>query len=228
LSVVLGLVVVLAVPASLLFVSSFISDTGVVKVTDQELSKAKAAVTDALGDKATDVEVRRVKVIYDGAPFPVSLLGGGDEQVIYVSYQLKDSGVRVAGRLGGPYGSSVAGSGLLPTVGSLESRMTPEQYDRLVAGYAANTKEPLGMVRRYSDRELFAEEGTPAGAEVTLGNKVYKTRELWWASEGDVIEGDTYEESIDGEPSVNALIFHEDPKTGAFVYLGTEPVEMYW
>jgi hypothetical protein len=126
------------------------------------------------------------------------------------------------------YGEGVASSGMLPTKGSLVSRMSPEKFDRLLAAYADETKSPLGAVRRYGDESYFSETGSKVPDELTVGDRTLPTKELWSAVEGRIIKGDSVDMSGDSDYSRNALIFWEDPATGEFAFLGTEPTNSMW
>ena len=55
-----------------------------------------------------------------------------------------------------------------------------------------------------------------------VGNKKYKAGDLWAAAEGMLVEGDTIGRDV-WSTSRTALVFYEDPKSGAFAFLGTEP-----
>jgi len=205
---------------------SAFEDTG---VSDESAVEAKSEIQQAYGDRLDDVEVRAVKVKYEEMPFPYSLMGGDDAKSLYVQYRLKGSDVTVADIVeGGVLGEDVATSGMLPTKGSLTSRMTPEQLDRLLVAYANETNKPLGSVRRYGDSQYPMEPGVAVPDEVTVGNRAYASKELWAANEGRVVEGTEVDLSSESEMSRKALIFHEDPETGEFTFLGIEPSANYW
>lgn len=55
-----------------------------------------------------------------------------------------------------------------------------------------------------------------------VGNKKYKAGDLWAATEGMLVEGDTIGMDV-WSTSRKTLIFYEDLKSGAFTFLGTEP-----
>lgn len=197
--------------------------------SDEQVASIKREISNALGDRLQSVEVRAVRVEYGEEPFPYSLLSGGGEESPYVEYRLKGSSVLVADLLGGPYGNDASASGMIPTQGSLASRMTQEQFDRLLAAYAVETESPLGAVRRYGDKSDLMDSG--AGSvpdEVTVGNKTFKTAEMWSATQGRVVKGDTINLADESSFMRKALVFREDPTTGEFTFLGTESAESMW
>jgi hypothetical protein len=64
--------------------------------------------------------------------------------------------------------------------------------------------------------------GSAPGEVVRVGSKKYKAVDLWAATEGMTVEGDTLGMDV-WSTSRKALIFYENPKSGAFTFLGTEP-----
>lgn len=197
-------------------------------VTEEQVAATRREFELELGDRLERIEVRAVAIDYGEAPFPYAFLEGStDEKTLYVEYKLKGSDVLVADLVGGPMGEDAVSSGILPTEGSLNSRMTAEQFDRLLAAFAAETKSPLGVVRRYNDPPMWVGDESPVAAEVTVGTKEYRSKELWSATQGRIVEGDRVDVEHD-TGTRQALIFHEDPKTGVFTYLGTEPSEVFW
>lgn len=191
-------------------------------VTDEQIADLEQEVRDAYGDSLQTVEVRRVEGDYGDTPFPFSLGNSYDMEVAYVSYQLKSSDVLIANIIS-PYGADLAASGMIPTQGSLASRLTEEQFARLLTAYGAETSKPLGSVFGYDDASAWAGESTES--EVTVAGKKYPTAELWTATEGVQVEGDRYEL---GASSATAYVFHQDPVSGEFTFLGTEPGTQMW
>jgi len=206
-------------------------ESGPPQVDQAEVESVKAEFQTALGDKLESLDARPVSMNFGDAPFPFSILSGGygGENVIYVEYRLQDSPVVVADVLGGPFGNDPQGSGMMPTKGTLASRMTDEQFSRILAAYAAETKSPLGTIRRYNDQSERMDGPSTAPEKITIGNKEYKSGELWSAVEGKIIEGDSVDMNSGdfGEPRT-AFVFHEDPETGVFAFLGTESSETMW
>ena len=197
--------------------------------TPETVTKTRQEIQNAYGDRIGNLTVRTVKVDEMGLPFPYSMASGTDSKSLYVEYTLKDSNVVVADLMGlGPYGDNISASGMLPTKGSLVSRMSPEQFDRLLLAYGRETKSPLGSVRRYGDAPFEGEGGAVTPDEVTVGGKKYSTKELWSANEGRVITGDSVDLNDESDFNRNAFIFREDPATGEFVFLGTEPADTVW
>lgn len=189
-------------------------------VSDEQLATTQAEIENALGDMIADVEVRRVTMTFDDPSIPAE--AAGEEQFVYVSFRLADSGVVVADILGGPYAPDVSSMGMLPTQGSLRSRMTEREFARFLAAYADETTVPLGSVRRYDDRaEMGMMPGTVQSDRIRAGGKSYKVEDLWAATEGLLVEGDTIGMEEMGTMR-KAFIFYEDPKSGAFTFLGTE------
>lgn len=208
-------------------IGSFASES--LGVSEESVAKAKQEVEGAYGDRLKKIDVRSVEVDYGGTAFPFSLMSGGSMKSLYVEYSLKDSDVVFADLLSsGMFGEGVASSGMLPTKGSLVSRMSPEKFDRLLAAYSAETKTPLGAIRRYGDDSYFSETGSKVPDELTVGDRTLPTKELWSAVEGRIIKGDSVDMSDDADYSRNALIFWEDPATGEFAFLGTEPSNSMW
>ena len=185
-----------------------------------QVASTREEIETAFGGSLEDLDVRLVTMKFDDPSMPADV--PADERFIYVQYRLKDSGVVVADIVGGPFGSDPASMGMLPTQGSLQSRMTPEQFDRFLAAYAGETTAPLSNVRRYSDRAEMMMPGSVQGGSVRVGDKKYKASDLWAATEGMTVAGDTVAMDV-WSTSRKALIFYEDPESGAFTFLGTEP-----
>jgi hypothetical protein len=188
--------------------------------TADQVASTREEIETALGDSLEGLDVRLVTMTFDDPSMPAD--APDEEQFIYVQYRLKDSGVVVADIVGGPFGPDPTSMGMLPTQGSLQSRMTPEQFDRLLAAYADETAAPLGNVRRYNDRSEMMMPGAVQDDSVRVGETKYEASDLWAATEGMTVEGDTIGMDV-WAPSRKALIFYEDPETGDFTYLGTEP-----
>jgi len=201
------------------------NSTPVMTVTDQQLATARQEIQSAYGDTLDSLDVCRVTMDYNDPSLPAG--AGGEEQFIYVNYRLKGSSVVVADIVGGPFGPDAASMGMLPTQGSLTSRMTQEKFDRLLLAYAAETSAPLSNVRRYNDSIAMMVPGAPQNGVVPVGDKKYKASDLWAASEGLLVEGDRLGMETLGA-SRKALIFYEDPRSGAFTFLGTEPAVGGW
>lgn len=212
-----------------LVTSTFGLGSGMPAIEAEEIDATRSEIEDALGGKIEDLDVRAVSMSYGDTGFPYSFIDGGfDEESIYVEFRLKGSGVVVADVIGGPFGMDAASSGLIPTRGSLASRMTDEQYDRLVAAYADETSAPLGAIRRYTDASFMMMEETSVPDEVVVGDTTYPSKELWSATEGKLISGDSVDMDVEMGASRSAFIFHEDPKTGEFTPLGTETADIWW
>jgi hypothetical protein len=191
------------------------------------VSDTRQQVQDAFGSQIQRLEVREVTQDFGGPPFPYSLIDGSSGmKTVYVEYQLKGTDVVVAGVLGdGPFGSDAAASGMIPTKGSLASRMTPDEFKRLLAAYGAETRSPLASVRRYNDQSIVEPDGNSAAqATVTVGSKDFAAKELWIVTEGKIIKGDkvSTDEMMMGR---KAYVLREDPATGAFTSLGSEPAD---
>lgn len=196
-------------------------------VSKDEITSAKSQVKSAYGDRLESLEVRAIK-LDDGTPF--SALSGDTDAAVYVHYKLKDSPVVVADLVEGPGGNDAASYGILPTQGSLTSRMTTTQLNSILAAYASQTTVPLGAVRRYADEQNYTDtgDGSSVPAVVSVGEKKYKTSELWAATEGKIVKGDTLNYDDVMNETRTAFIFHEDPKTGQFTFLGTESASNMW
>jgi hypothetical protein len=163
------------------------------------------------------VEVRSVSIRDPSTPFPFSVLGGLGHD-IYIQARLKDSGVTIAAVL--PSGSDPAASGLLPTEASLTDRMTASEFDRFLGAFHTQSSEPLGGVTRYSPQNSSA----AASGTVTIAGTAYPLQELWSASLGRLVTGNSVDQVAPGAASTQALVFWEDAKTGEFHYLGRESV----
>lgn len=188
--------------------------------TADQVASTRQEIESALDGRLEGLDVRLVTMKIDDPSIPAG--AGGDEQFIYVQYRLKDSGVVVADVVGGPFGPDPTSMGMLPTQGSLQSRMTPEQFDGFLAAYARETAAPLSNVRRYNDRAEMMPPGSVQGGVVRVGAKKYKAGDLWAATEGMLVDGDAIGMDM-WSISRKALIFYEDAKSGAFTFLGTEP-----
>ncbi len=208
------------------FMGGFAVSSG---ASEEQIDEAESEIQQAYGSRLEDLEVRVVEVKYGGAPFPYSLMDGDTMKSLYISYGLQGSDVIIADLLDvDMFGGDLSMTGMLPTKGSMVSRMTPEQFDKLLVAYSAETEKPLGSVRRYGDEPFFMETGQTAPEEVTVNNETFPTKELWTAAEGRIIEGDSVDMNDGAYMGGVALIFHEDPETGEFTFLGTEPVETMW
>lgn len=197
-----------------LFVSRFAGMEGPV-VKPEQVAEIRQEYEKALGPRLAQLKVRAVRVDYGDAMGPVPFFTPREE-LVYVEYRLKDSKV-VFANLGGPGGEV----DLLPSRGSLESRMTDDQFAALLRAYEAETAAPFGGVHRYTDRGFDGPSNVSASDALTVAGKKYPQDELWVVSEGVVVEGDTFKpnEVMHGS---RAMVFHEDPKTGAFVFIGTD------
>ena len=193
---------------------------GAPTVSDAQVAATRQEIEKALGDQLAGLEVRRVTMSFDDPSLPAGV--PNEEQFIYVKYQLKGSSVVVADVLGGPFGDDPASMGMLPTRGSLVSRMSEEKFRRFLAAYARETSAPLSNVRRYNDRLQMVQPGTVQQSVVPVDGKNYRASDLWAAAEGLLVEGDHLGMEAMGTDR-KAFIFYEDPKSGAFRFLGTEP-----
>jgi hypothetical protein len=188
--------------------------------SEQQVAEARADVENAFGDRLESVDVRIVQV-----DLPEEALAGapddaGPPPTLYVEYRLRGFETPIAGTLTDPY-TSVASSGLVPTKGSLVSRMTDEQFDALLVAYAKATPSPLGGVRRYGDSPMEM-PGQVVADTIKSGGRSYRTDELWSAREGALVKGDHMSLDDSAYTEGTAHVFHEDPKSGEFTYLGTE------
>lgn len=193
---------------------------GPIGPTADQVAATRQDVESALGARLESLDARLVTMKFDDPSAPADV--PGDEQFIYVQYRVKGSDVLVADIVGGPFGSDPASMGMLPTQGSLQSRMTQEQFDRVLAAYGRETSAPLSNVRRYNDRAEMMMPGSVQGGTVRVGKQTYKASDLWSATEGMQVTGDTVGMDV-WSTDRKALIFYEDPKSGAFIFLGTEP-----
>jgi hypothetical protein len=187
------------------------------------VDETRQQIKDAFGDDLDRVEVREVTQSYGDAPFPFSALAkSSGTKAVYMEYQLRGSDVVVAGLTGDlPIGGSPGPADMIPTKGSLASRMTLPQFKRLLVAYAAETKAPLGAVRRYNDPSPSSSRGG-SEATVTIGSQDYAAKELWSATEGMLVKGDEVTDDIETRFERTAHVFREDPVTGEFKSLGTE------
>lgn len=104
--------------------------------------------------------------------------------------------------------------------------MTDGQFAAFLTAYAAATPSPLGGVRRYGDSPMEM-PGQSVPRTIKSGGRRYRTDELWSAKEGALIEGDSMSIDDSAYSEGTMHVFHEDPKTGEFSYLGTES-GMWW
>lgn len=196
------------------------ASAGIMSPTAGQVASTRQEIETALGDQLEGLDVRLVTMKFDDPSMPAD--APGDQQFIYVQYHLRGSGVLVADMVGGPFGPDPTSMGMLPTQGSLQSRMTPEQFDRFLEAYSDETTAPLSGVRRYNDRAEMMAPGSVQAGSVRVGNKKYRASDLWAANEGVTVDGDTVGMDV-WNTSRKALIFYEDPKSGSFTFLGTEP-----
>lgn len=117
--------------------------------TAEQVASTRDEIKAALDDRLASLETRLVTMEFDDPAMPTD---APEEQFIYVRYRLRDSGVLVADLTGGPFGTDPASMGMLPTQGSLQSRMTEQQFARFLAASGGETSAPLSNVRRYSAR----------------------------------------------------------------------------
>lgn len=200
---------------------------GEMSIDDEQLERARDEVEEAYGDRIKELDVRVVTTRYDDMPFSF-LSGAMNEESLYIECELEDSGVLVADVISVVFGiEDLSGSGIIPTKGNLASRMSDEQLDAVLEAYAAETDAPLGSVRRYTDPGQMYDESSPAPDEVRIGKTAYPSQELWKISEGLVVKGDTVDGNSDELFTRQGHVFHEDPETGEFTYLGTEPAEIW-
>jgi hypothetical protein len=193
--------------------------------TEQQAVDARAEIEHAFGDKLESVAARIVQV-----DLPAEALVGAPEgsmppPVLYVEYRLKGFDIPIAGTVEEPY-SSVSSAALIPTRGSLSSRMSSKQFDALLRAYGEATSAPFGGVRRYGDSAMEM-PGQVVADTIRSGGRTYRTDELWTVRQGALAEGDSIsiEDSAYSEGTMH--VFREDPKTGEFTYLGTES-GMWW
>lgn len=234
LGVVTALLVLLALAScgamSVMFlgIGGFPFATGM-SVSDEQIDAARRDFENGFGSDIESLDVRAVVIEYGDSGFPFSLVqGAAGEETVYVECHLKSSDVVIADLVGYMYGLDAASSGMIPTKGSLSSRMTQDQFDRLLEAFAAETDYPLGSVHRYADRDEMMFEGTSVGETILVGDKEYAANELWAATEGRLVEGDRIDVGTEPSATRDALIFHEDPATHEFVFLGTEPSMSMW
>lgn len=198
-------------------------------VSDEQIDAARRDFENGFGSDIESLDVRAVAIEYGDMGFPFAFMqGAGGEETIYVECHLKSSDVVIADLVGYMYGLDAASSGMIPTKGSLSSRMTQEQFDSLLEAFSEETDYPLGSVRRYADRDEMMFESAPIGEALVIGDQEYPANELWAAAEGRLIEGDSVDMSTESNTTRDALIFHEDPATQEFVFLGTEPSMSMW
>jgi hypothetical protein len=194
------------------------------KPTERQVAAARAEVEEAYGDQLESVTVRVVRVDMPEEAAADVAMGEGPPPLLYIEYRLRGFETVIAGTTMDPY-STAAAAGMLPTKGSLLSRMTEEQFEVFLAAYAEATSAPLGGVRRYGDSPVMP--GQVTADTVKSGGRTYRTDELWAAREGALVDGDTIGFDDPAFMQATAHIFHEDPRTGEFTYLGTEPA-VWW
>lgn len=193
--------------------------------SERQVAEVRAEVENAFGDRLESVDARIVQVDLPEGAFAGAPDDAGPPPTLYVEYRLKGFETPIAGTLPDPL-ASVAFSGLIPTKGSLVSRMTEEQFEAFLVAYAKATPSPLGGVRRYGDSPMEM-PGQVVADTIKSGGRSYRTDELWAAKEGALVEGDHVSIDDSGYSQGTIHVFHEDPKTGELTYLGTEP-GMWW
>ena len=193
--------------------------------SEEQVAEARAEVEKAFGARLESVDARIVQVEMPEGAMVGTTEEPGPPPTLYVEYRLKGLDTPVAGTLMDPT-ASVASSGLVPTMGSLVSRMSDEEFEALLAAYAKVTPSALGGVRRYGDSPAQM-PGQVVPDTVKSGGRTYRTDELWAVKVGALIEGDHVSIEESGFTESNVHVFHEDRRTGEFTYLGTEP-GMWW
>jgi len=183
---------------------------------EDQVAAIKSKIEKAYGDDLADVSVRAVDVDM-GMPFFLNGFSGMSEHAYAAEYTLASSDVEFATVLMDE--SAMGYSGFLPLDGSLASRMSAEQLDGLLKAWDAETDDPFGGVRRYTDSDMAMMEES-VSATITLGGKDYPSQRVWVATEGTVVKGDELE--YDGMGELDALVFFENP-AGEFVFIGREP-----
>ncbi|MDZ4179087.1 MAG: hypothetical protein U1E29_07630 [Coriobacteriia bacterium] len=192
-------------------------------VPDEQVEQLRDEIEGALGDRLDHLDVRAVRVTYGE---PAWMSGVGSEEVLYVEYRLKGIDVTVASTAA-MYGPNLMMAGIIPTRGSLGSRMTDEQFEALLKAYGAETGAPFGPVRRYSEPDPFGYETPTPKDKIVVAGREYLAADLWAVTEGELVDGNVLDRSV-MMPTGKAYVFFEDPEEGTFEFLGTEAVETYW
>jgi hypothetical protein len=209
-----GLVLLLLGSCSPIAIIAVLAATSNGAPSQSEIASLRSSVQSGLGDRLSSLEVRSISIKDPTTPFPFSAFGLGHD--IYIQGQLKGSGVTIAATV--PQGSDPAASGLVPTQGALTDRMTDAQLDRFLAAFHHETSQPFGGVTRYSPQNSSA----AASGTVTIAGTAYPLQELWSATIGRLVSGNSIDLVSSGSNTTQALVFWENPKTGEFQFLGKE------
>lgn len=218
LSVIVG-IGVLGTMSPLAFVALMAFGDGSPDVTSAEVQAVETAVEGAVRGMTDEADVRKVQVSYGGDSFPFAFMGGTD--MIYVEYKIDDTGVTVANVFNPVPGTTLLDSGLIPTQAIGDSKLTAEQFARLLDAYAVRSKKPLGGVLPYGASQWSAEPSDTG--TVTIAGGKYAASELWSALPGRTVKGDKVRENRDIVSGRETLVFRLDPGTGEFTYVGSEP-----
>jgi hypothetical protein len=164
------------------------------------------AVTAAYGDKLESVEVTQVELVYDG-------------QVTYrpyaVVYRLVGFDRAIEGMVDDP--SDLIDYGLVPTAGGVGSGLSDKEFADLRGLWSDRSAKPMGFTYSMVGDNTSWE----VDDKVTYGGKTYLAQDLWAVSEGwTPVASPVPEGSI---ISGNELVFHLDPKTDSFSYVGSGP-----
>lgn len=175
----------------------------------------EGAVKSAYRDALESVKVTELSLERPSAAGP---FGAGYMPRVYsIVYRIKGVSSPFAGLASTP--EDLDGSGLIPTEGSLSSRLELEQVVSLAAAFKAESDKPIGGMSAYYDNDYV--EGQSPPAVIDVAGKEYQTKTLWAVAEGSEPPADKKLQPY-GMDDVRALIFHRDPATGAWTYLGTE------
>jgi hypothetical protein len=222
LSVILG-VLLAAVSVAGYFAYTFASDFygGVTPQgsTEDQTAKIEKAVRSAWGDALDTVTVTRVEVkpMTTGLPFST-----GNTYGYGITYRLKGAQASIAGIVADD--SALGDTGLLPAVGSLMSHMDAKQVVALSVAYKGKTSKPMGAISAYLDPSMGGMDPSTVSETLTVSGTPYKTSELWRVADAvEVKKGEVFDAESYANVDQRDMIFHYDPTTGEFAFLGTEP-----
>jgi hypothetical protein len=181
-----------------------VSDTSDVAPMDGAAIKPiEDAVKAEYGEALASVEATQIELMQDTT---------AEYRPYAVRYRLVGSGLVVEGIVDGA--SDLADYGLLPTADGQTYQLTAAEFSVLRRLWQGRSNKPMGFTLN-----LASDNGAwTAGDKVTYGGTSYLAEELWSVSEGwSPAEARMQTDSV---PTVDELVFHLDPVTKTFAYVG--------
>lgn len=182
-----------------------------------EPDSVERAIKQGLDRQLESVVVREVKVKSGDAPFPFSLLDGGQGVAlearttggVEMSEVLQADGVLTA-------------EDLLPTVGPLTTRMSDTRLAALLNAYRGRSSKPFGQIVTYS--ELHPDSTQTESRQLEVSGRQYPAERVWVVVTGYQASGESVDISSAAFAERAGLVFFENAE-GEFEYVGSETVD---